>query len=111
MSLKGVGITGNQVFIQVFPADRQWARMRESLERALIEIGEAPIAYPNKAPIHMNILRITRNDKGKLWDLLDIIEKLRQTDFGEFNVTVIDFLITDFVLSPPNSTFIRQIAL
>jgi len=109
MSLKGVGVIGNQVFIQVYPHDRQWAEMRRELEEALLVIGETPIAYPNKAPIHMNILRLTSGDKSALTRLLETVEQLRAVEIGDFMVSAIDYLITDFVLSPANVTLLDQL--
>jgi hypothetical protein len=111
MSLKGVGIIGNQVFLQVFPEDRRWAEMRRELEEAMLKIGESPITFPNKAPIHMNILRVTSGDKKELWRLLKVIEHLHTAELGGFNIAVIDFLITDFVLSPANTTLLDRIRL
>lgn len=111
MSLEGLGIIGNQVFIQVLPQDRQWAEMRRKLEEALLTLGESPIAHPNKAPIHMNILRVTNHSKAELARLLAEIERLHATNFGDFTVSVIDFLITDFVVSPAHSNYISRIIL
>lgn len=111
MSLKGVGIIGNQVFIQVFPHDRRWAEIRRELEEALLEHGETPIAYPNKAPIHMNILRVTSGDKAGLARLFETVEQLRAVELGDFKVALVDYLITDFVLSPANVTSLGRIAL
>lgn len=111
MTLKGVGIIGNQVFIQVYPYDQKWESLRQALEDALKREDENPISYPNKAPIHMNILRIVDSTPSKLSDILKLVSDLRSRMFGEMEVTLIDYLLTDFVVSPSEIEVIKQIRL
>lgn len=98
--LRGVNILGPQVFIQAFPCDNQWAELREQLEEKMLQINEKPITYPDKKPIHMNLVRITDNSQGSLDQLFSVVEELRNVEIGEFQVSVIEFLMTDFVVSP-----------
>ena len=98
--LRGVNILGSQVFIQGFPYDDKWAELRQQLETAMIRIGEKPIIYTDKKPIHMNIMRITDNSQEQLDQILAIVEELRDVEIGKFQVSTIEFLMTDFVVSP-----------
>jgi 2'-5' RNA ligase len=107
MTLQGVGIIGNQIFIQVFPHDRRWAELRAALESALVARGLAPMSHPNKAPIHMNVGRVTDATPERLARLLDAIESMRSIGPNEFEVSTIDLLMTDFVISPEHT---QQIA-
>lgn len=103
LTLRGVGIIGNQVFIQVFPHDRTWEVLRQDLEIALSVQGETPITYPNKAPIHMNMMRVTDNEPIRLSQMLGVIDQLRTVEIGELEVSTIEFMVTDFVLSPAST--------
>jgi 2'-5' RNA ligase len=107
MTLQGVGIIGNQIFIQVFPHDRRWAQLRESLETALVARGLAPMSHANKAPIHMNVGRITNAAPERLTRMLDAVQSLRSLEPAEFEVSTIDLLLTDFVIAPEHT---QQIA-
>lgn len=97
--LKGIGLIGNQIFVQVFPLDHKWAFFRQTLEENLLKGGEQPISYPNKAPIHLNIMRITDITDGTLQQLEKLLRLLKDVDLGIFTIMNIDFLITDFVLA------------
>lgn len=99
MALNGLGITGNQVFIQVFPYDRKWAKMRQDLADALIGAGEHPIVYRDKAPIHLNIMRIVDYNPSKIVEILNTIEQLRDRELGELSISSVAFMITDFMLT------------
>jgi hypothetical protein len=100
LALRGIGITGNQVFVQVLPRDRAWEALRRGLEDALLAIGEEPISYPNKGPIHMNIARVIRADSASISALLARVDDLHDVDAGEVTITTVSFLLTDFLLSP-----------
>lgn len=99
MFVKGVGIVGNQVFLQVFPTDDKWAQLRFELAKALEELGENPITFPNMSPIHLNIMRITNSSQHQLITLLKTIERLHELAIGPLEITEVDYLLTDFVLS------------
>lgn len=103
MILRGIGIIGNQVFIQVLPHDRLWAQLRQELGDALVDIGENPITYANKNPIHLNIMRIADAELRKIADILTLVEELRNIDLGDVMFTNVTFMITDFVLAPDNT--------
>jgi hypothetical protein len=107
MTLQGVGIIGNQIFIQVFPHDRRWAELRGALETALVARGLAPMIHANKAPIHMNVGRLTNAAPERVARILEVIESLRNMGPSEFEVSTIDLLMTDFVISPEHT---QQIA-
>jgi 2'-5' RNA ligase len=104
MLLKGIGVLGNQVYIQVFPYDRRWETLRQQLGDALLAVNTAPMVHPNKAPIHMNLLRMTDTAQPKLDQMLDAVAKWRETEFCEFTVSTVDLVITDFVISPAHTT-------
>lgn len=111
MILRGVGVIGNQVFIQVFPQDRKWEVLRQELELELIANGETPIAYPNKAPIHMNIMRVTDNEPIRLSRILEVVDQLRNIEIGELEVSVVEFMVTDFVLSSASTLSLGRFTL
>ena len=108
MLLKGIGALGNQVYIQVYPYDQRWELLRQQLGDALLSAGTGPMVHPNKAPIHMNLLRMTDTAKSKLDRTLDAVAKWRDTEFCEFTVSAVDLVITDFVISPAHTTYQRQ---
>ena len=97
--LKGLGLVGSQVFIQVYPYVRTWAVLRDQLGQALITAGEQPITYANKAPIHLNLMRITDNSPGQIEAVAAALRDLHEATIGDLDVVTIDYLITDFVLS------------
>ncbi len=109
MHLKGVGLVGNQVFIQVFPEDDGWAQLRQRLEDALLAVGEEPLSYANKHPVHMNIMRLTDINDDTLAKTLNTLDALRSADIGLFTVRYIEYAITDFVLS--DFTLLEKIAI
>jgi len=108
IALQGLNVAGSQVFIQCFPFDDTWAQLRGDIENALLLLGEKPIAYEDKSPIHLNIMRVTNGDKENLSRALTCIEKLRNEDFGVVELSCIDFLVTDFVVSSANTEIFKQ---
>lgn len=103
MTLRGIGIEGDRVFVQVFPNEHRWADLRQELEDSLKAIGEEPISYSNKMPVHLNIMRVTNSNQSELMRLLVAIEEIREIEVGELEVSKINFLLTDFVLSAINT--------
>jgi 2'-5' RNA ligase len=103
MHLKGLGALGNQVFVQVYPLDRRWEALRTRLGDLLVGAGEAPMLHPNKAPIHMNLMRITDASPGALTRVIEAVGRWRDVDLGSVEVAVVDLVITDFVISPPHT--------
>jgi hypothetical protein len=110
MTLRGINIVGSQVFIQVFPKNHRWAELRQKLEDALLHIGEEPISYPNKTPIHMNFMRVIDNGQEQLLGILQAIDDLdlRNIEIGEFPVSAIELLVTDFMVSVKNRRIYKQ---
>lgn len=100
MHLKGLGVVGNQVFIQVYPNTNDWEKLREELDINLQSAKETPISYPNKSPIHLNLIRITDNSPEKVNKLYNKIKELHEYDFGETTFHTIELLITDFFILP-----------
>ena len=111
MTLRSLNIVGNQIFIQVFPHDRRWAELRQALEAELAAIGESPLTHPDKAPIHLNLIRITDNNPEKLRRLGQALERLRNIEIGELQVSNIDLVRTDFVISAAHTDFWGNISL
>lgn len=101
--IKGVGVVGNQVFLQVYPYDDNWTLYRKELEWTLRDEGEEPISYPDKSPVHINIMRITSVEKGELKELYRVVEENRDKEFGEIEVRVVDYVLADYVLSHHSS--------
>ena len=82
ISLKGIGIVGNQIFIQGFPQNRNWEELRASLGERLVNAGESPILYADKSPVHMNIIRIVDAAPNRLSSLYKVISQLRDVELG-----------------------------
>lgn len=99
--IKGVGVVGNQVFLQVYPYDNSWILYREELEMALKDEGEKPLSYPDKSPVHINLMRIT--DASDLEEVYRIVKDNREVDVGEVEVKMVDYVLADFVLSHHSS--------
>ncbi|MBX3065812.1 MAG: 2'-5' RNA ligase family protein [Anaerolineae bacterium] len=111
MQLKGVGVLGNQVFIPVYPLDRRWALLRERLDQALQSTGEQPLSHANKAPIHMNIMRVTAAAPSQLQAILDAVAAMQQQRWSKFTVSAVDYVLTDFVISPVHTQHQAQFIL
>lgn len=103
MMLKGVGVLGNQVFMPVYPLDRRWALLRERLEQGLRTIGEQPLSHANKAPIHMNIMRVSDNAPAQLQRILEVVGSLQQREWSPFIISAVNLVLTDFVISPAHT--------
>jgi hypothetical protein len=99
LTFRGIGAVGNQVFVQVFPRDRSWEHLRRDLDDALRALGEDPISYPNRAPIHLNVARVTDASPASIAALLACVDRLHDAPIGEITISRVSYLITDFVLS------------
>jgi hypothetical protein len=111
MQLRGVNLIGNQVFIQAFPHTYHWAALRQKLEEALLAVGETPITHPDKAPVHVNLMRLTATSQEKLTALLHTIERLRQIEIGGVVISEIELVLTDFVVSASYTKLLRKFSL
>ena len=100
LSLRGVGVQGCQVYIEVVPHTDAWTRLRWALETALLAAGEEPIAYPDTRPIHLNVARMTDTSRASLDRVLAAVEALRYAPLGELTVSRVELVVTDFVVSP-----------
>lgn len=109
INLKGVGIVGNQIFIQGIPLNRNWEELRASMDISLVESGESPISYEDKSPIHINIMRIVDSSPDLLASLHRIISQLRDVELGTVKLTAIEFVITDFCVSKNNVKWLHKI--
>lgn len=102
ISFTGLGITGNQVFLQGYPHDRNWESARKVIDTNLSVKGEQPISYPDKFPIHLNIARITDASDQQIAGIRNFIEQNRTIEIGTLLFDHIELVITDFVLSKNN---------
>jgi 2'-5' RNA ligase len=108
---KGIGLIGNQIFIQGMPIDNGWETLRTDVTQELESHGERPISYPDKSPIHMNIIRITDASSEKLQILRELIDQLRDIEIGTVRFVTIELVITDFVVSKKNMTALKEYSL
>ena len=97
--LRGIGIVGNQIFIQGIPLNRNWEELRTSLDKRLVDAGESPISYEDKSPIHINIIRIIDATPGSLLSLYKTITQLREVELGIIKLQTVELVITDFCVS------------
>jgi 2'-5' RNA ligase len=111
MQLRGVNLIGNQVFIQAFPQTYEWTALRQKLEEALLAAGETPITHPDKAPVHVNLMRLTATSREKLTTLLHAIERLRRVEIGNVTISEIELVLTDFVVSAGHTKLLRKFTL
>ena len=107
----GIGLIGNQVFLQGVSFSKGWELMREKLADKLTEAGESPITYSNQSPIHMNFLRIIDISTEQQKLIFGLIKQNRTTDFGKVRFDSIDLVTTDFVLSDGNVDLIKEFKL
>lgn len=108
---KGIGLVGNQIFIQGMPVDNGWEMLRTDVTQDLESNGEHPISYPDKSPIHMNIIRITDASSENLDILRELIDQLREVEIGTVRFFTIELVITDFVVSKKNMTSLKKYSL
>ncbi len=108
---KGIGLIGNQIFIQGMPVDNGWETLRADVTQELETNGEHPISYPDKSPIHMNIIRITDASSEQLEVLRELIDQLRDIEIGTVRFVTIELVITDFVVSKNNMTSLKEYSL
>ena len=99
VTLRGIGIIGNQLFIQGLPHNRQWEHLRRNFTDALEQAGEHPLSYPDTSPIHINVARITNTEPDTMSRVVAALEESRNTDFGIITLTRAELVITDFVVS------------
>lgn len=111
LHLSGVGILGNQVFVQVFSPDGAWPAMRLCLQRALLAAGEEPMIHDSPAPIHLNLMRLTDTRPEELARILAIVTGLRDLAFGDLIIHRIEYVLADFLLSTAHTRTIAGIAL
>lgn len=109
--LKGVGVVGNQIFIQGIPLNKNWEDLRTSLDNRLTDEGETPISYEDKSPIHINLIRITNSDIRLLRFLHEMISRLRDIELGVIKLQTIEYVITDFCVSKKNVIWLDKIEL
>lgn len=107
--LKGIGIVGNQIFIQGIPINRAWEELRASIDERLVKIGEHPISYEDKSPVHINLIRIANSPPGLPAALHKVISQLREVELGTIKLTTVEFVITDFCASQKNVVWLDQI--
>ena len=107
--LKGIGIVGNQIFIQGIPVNRNWEELRTSIEKKLVNIGENPISFEDKSPVHINIIRIVNSNPDLLTSLHKNISQLRDVELETIKLTTIELLITDFCVSKKNALWLDKI--
>jgi len=111
ISFTGVGLTGNQIFLQGYPHDLNWESARKKIDDNLLANGEQPISYPNKFPIHLNIARITDASDKQIAGIRQFIEQNRRVEIGALLFNHIELVITDFVLSKDNFKSLHTINL
>lgn len=107
--LKGVGVIGNQIFIQGIPLNKNWEDLRRLFDEKLTSKGENPISYEDKSPIHVNIIRIINSDIHLLRSLHETISQLRDIELGVIKLQTIEVVITDFCVSKKNVVWLDKI--
>ena len=95
-----LNLLGAQWFVEATPADDTWAALRRGLVAPFEALGEAPIAYPDTEPIHLNVARLDRlDDPAAAGALLAAPPDLdRWVTLRRIEVVVTDFLVTPATL-------------
>jgi hypothetical protein len=96
-----------QVFIQGYVTSTALAERRAAIATSLRRIGEQPIEYPNKLPVHINIGRFVSGQPTAVQALHTAVAARRTLDLGGFRVVEITFMLADFVLSPASRSLAR----
>lgn len=109
ITLKGVGIVGNQIFIQGIPRNRNWEELRASLGDAFVNSGESPILYEDKSPVHINMIRIVDADPERLKSLYRAVSRLRDVELGTVALRTVEFVITDFCVTKKHVVWLDKI--
>lgn len=109
ITLRGIGIVGNQIFIQGIPQNRNWEELRASLGEELVNSGESPISYEDKSPVHINMIRIVDATPERLASLHRVISRLRDVELGTVTLQTVEFVITDFCVTKKNVVWLDKI--
>lgn len=107
--LKGLGIIGNQIFIQGFPLDSTWEELRTRVDDKLIDHGESPVSYEDKSPIHVNLIRIVDTNPMILSSIYRTLSQLRDIELGIIKLTTVELVVTDFCVSKKHMEVLEKI--
>ncbi len=107
--LGGLNLIGTQFFVEVVPLDEGWAHMREALELAMRAIGEEPISFPNREPVHLNIGRLMGVTNVRA--IADLIRDPENKLDCPVVFGVVEVVVTDFLLTPDALLLVRKIRL
>lgn len=103
-----LNLLGAQWFVEVTPADDTWAALRRELVAPLEAMGEAPIAYADTEPVHLNVARLGRLDDPAAADAL-------LADPPDVDRTVVlrtvEVVVTDFLVSPATLRVVETVTL
>jgi 2'-5' RNA ligase len=110
VELKGLNVFPTTIYIQLFDANGILQTMREVIDR---ELGDDYIntalsrqqLLPDPILSFVNIIRFKAPVSS---ELLDIVGQLREVEIGEFEVTRIELVRTDKLLSEKNTNMCRD---
>ena len=110
VTLAGLNLIGPQFFIEVLTEELAWKSLRERLAAELVRIGENPMTHADPEPMHLNIARIL--SLANPAELRRLLTEGRPTVDAALNLTTIELVITDFVLTPatltvPHTAYLR----
>ena len=92
-----LNVLGAQAFLEVVTDSPDWAAMRIAVADAAEALGEQPIRYADAEPMHLNVARV------------DTLPDLDQGIDRRLELSRIEVVITDFVVSPETLTVVDLI--
>jgi hypothetical protein len=103
-----LNLLGAQWFVEAIPVDGTWATLRRELAAAFEAVGEAPIAYADTEPMHLNVARLDRLDDPAVGESL----LADPPDVGHWlTLNTVELVVTDFLVSPATLRVLDTLAL
>lgn len=102
VELGGLNLVGTQFFIEVFTDRPAWRDLRERLAAEVAGLGENPLRYADFEPMQLNISRIVELTRPE--EVRRLLTHDRPTFNTALDLTTLELVITDFVVTPATLT-------
>jgi 2'-5' RNA ligase len=108
VDVRGLNTSPRTVFAELYPQGGGLLGLRRDLRAALIPLHGPPSRWLRHGLAHANVLRFGAPVGASL---IEEVARLRTHDFGRFEVTEIELVRTDKVLSVEGTRLLRRLAL
>jgi len=98
MRLGRLNLLRNQFFLEVYLKDEEWPGIRSALAESLLGIGEDPIVYSDKEPVHLNLARLTAPCSAET--VARLIGSPDNDAATSLSISTVELVVTDFVVTP-----------